>query len=145
MDKLSNVQALAYLTLRLAIGMSMLGHGLARIGQVHAFVEKTAKSFADTWLPHPAVMAFLYSVPVVELGIGICVVLGIFSRSALFAGGIWMVLLIFGSTLIENYQVVGIQLIYASIFSSLLYFSASNVFSVDGYIQSQRSFARSPA
>lgn len=124
-------KSLGYMTLRLAIGMTMLVHGLTRIGKMHAFVEKTSQPFARTWLPHSAVHGFLYCVAPVELAIGAFVMLGLFTRAALFIGGLWMVALIFGSTLIEQYEVVGIQLTYALVFSALLYFHEANVVSLD--------------
>jgi hypothetical protein len=46
-----------------------------------------------------------------------------------------MVALIFGSTLIEKYDVVGIQLIYSLIFFHLLQHLEQNTLSIDGLIQ----------
>jgi thiosulfate dehydrogenase [quinone] large subunit len=123
-----------YTLLRLALGMSMLIHGVARIPKVSAFVTATTKMFADTPLPNFAVAAFARVTPFVELLIGVSLVVGLFTRSGLISGGIWMVLLIFGSTLIEKYDIVGIQLIYSLIFFQLLIHIRLNDLSVDRLI-----------
>ena len=127
-------QVLAYTTLRLAIGMSMLIHGLDRAVAFHQFAEKTAKMFADSWLPRFAVVGFTYTVPPVELTIGMLVLFGLFTRTGLLMGGLWMVALIFGSTLIEQFDIVGIQLLYSLVFSALLYYHDANQISVDRYL-----------
>jgi len=124
-------QVLAYTTLRLAIGMSMLIHGVDRVVAFHQFADKTAKMFADSWLPKLAVMGFAYTVPPVELVIGVLVLFGLFTRTGLLMGGLWMIVLIFGSSLIEQFDIVGIQLIYSLIFSALLYYHDANLLSLD--------------
>jgi thiosulfate dehydrogenase (quinone) large subunit len=127
-------QVLAYTTLRLAIGMSMLIHGVDRVVAFHQFAEKTAKMFADSRLPRLAVMGFVYTVPPIELTIGVLVLFGLFTRTGLLMGGLWMVVLIFGSSLIEQFDVVGIQLVYSLIFSSLLYYNDANRISIDHWL-----------
>ena len=54
-------------------------------------------------------------------------------------GGLWMVALIFGSALIEKYDVVGIQLIYLLIFFHLLQHLEQNTLSMDGVLQRRGS------
>lgn len=86
---INSARVLGYTTLRLAIGMSMLIHGLGRPPHYSEFVEATAKLFA-------------------------------------------------GSTLIEKYDVVGIQLIYSLIFFHLLQHLGRNTLSIDGLIARRR-------
>ena len=124
-------QAHAYALLRLAIGTSMLTHGIKRIGHIPAFADKTVTLFAPTFLPKAAVVAFAWTTPPLELLIGLLVAAGLFTRVGLSLGGLWMVLLIFGSNLIEQYDWVGIQLLYALIFAVLLYGVKVNVLSAD--------------
>jgi thiosulfate dehydrogenase [quinone] large subunit len=126
---------LGYTTLRLGIGMSMLVHGLNRIGHIPAFAQQMVSLFAKTWLPGPAVVAFAYLTPLVELLIGALVMPGLFTQPALVAGGLWMVALIFGSTLAQDYNVVGIQLLYSLIFFLLLRHEALNELSADRLIR----------
>lgn len=122
---------LGYTTLRLGIGMSMLIHGVGRIGNIPAFAQQLVAHFSKTWLPHALVVGFAYVTPFVELLIGILVLLGLFTRLGLVAGGLWMVALIFGSTLAADYDIVGIQLIYSLIFFVLLQHERLNDLSFD--------------
>jgi thiosulfate dehydrogenase (quinone) large subunit len=131
-------QVLGYTTLRLAVGMAMLVHGAERFDHVAQFADGLVKMFANTWLPRPAVLGFAYLTPPVELAIGLMVLPGLFTRLGLLCGGLWMVALIFGSTLIEQYQTVGIQLVYALIFWVLLHFLEANLLSVDHWLATLR-------
>jgi len=126
--------ALGYATLRLAIGMSMFIHGLGRLPKLSEFTQATVKLFVGSPLPAFAVTAFARITPPVELGIGLLVLFGFATRLGLTLGGLWMVVLIFGSTLIEKYDAVGIQLIYSLIFFHLLLHLDQNTLSIDGLI-----------
>jgi len=112
--------------------MSMLIHGIARLPKIPAFADATVKLFAGSLLPAFAVEGFARVTPPVELAIGLLVLFGLASRFGLTLGGLWMVVLIFGSALIERYDVVGIQLIYALIFFHLLQHLEQNTLSIDG-------------
>ncbi len=129
---------LGFTTLRLAIGTSMLIHGVARLPKVSAFTEATVKMFSSAPLPAFAVAAFARSTPVVELLIGLSVSFGLATRLGLTLGGAWMVALIFGSTLIEKYDLVGIQLIYSLVFFHLLQNLQQNMLSLDRMIAKHR-------
>lgn len=111
---------MGYTIFRLAMGVAMLFHGIARMGHIPVFVESTMKMFATSPLPAEAVRLFAWMTPPVELAIGLLVMTGFATRLGLAAGGLWMVFLIFGCTLIEKYDAVGIQLIYSLIFFHLL-------------------------
>jgi thiosulfate dehydrogenase (quinone) large subunit len=63
-----------------------------------------------TPLPSFGVNAFARITPPVELAIGLLVLFGAASRFGLALGGLWMVVLIFGSALIEKYDAVGFSL-----------------------------------
>lgn len=128
-------RVLGYTTLRLAIGMSMLIHGLGRLPNMSAFTSATVKLFAGSPLPPIMVAAFSRITPPVESAIGLLVLFGFATRLGLTVGGLWMVVLIFGSTLIEKYDVVGIQLIYSLIFFHLLQRLEQNTLSIDALIR----------
>ena len=127
-----------YTMLRLAIGMSMLIHGLGRLPKYSAFVEATVRQFAQSPLPAGAVTALARITPPVETVIGLLVFLGFRTWLGLAGGGLWMATLIFGSTLIENYDVVAIQLLYSLIFCYLLQHLDQNELSLDRLIQRRR-------
>jgi thiosulfate dehydrogenase [quinone] large subunit len=139
-----SARSLGYATLRLAIGMSMLIHAVVRLPKIPVFTQATVKLFAGSPLPEFAVAAFARITPPVELAIGLLVFVGFATRIGLTIGGLWMVVLIFGSTLIEKYDVVGIQLIYSLIFFHLLQHLEQNRLSLDGLIQRYSKQATSP-
>jgi thiosulfate dehydrogenase (quinone) large subunit len=135
-------QVIGYTLLRLAMGMSMLIHGLGRLPKYSAFVDATVKQFAHSPLPALAVMAFARITPPVEIVIGLLVFFGFGTWLGLAAGGLWMVLLVFGSTLIENYNIVAIQLLYSLIFCYLLQHLDQNELSMDSLIQRRTKVRR---
>ena len=109
---MSNSQ-LAQLVLRVGLGINMLMHGLVRIPKLSAFVTKTEAGFASTILPAILTRAFLYTLPFVELAIGIMILLGgQFTKWGYFAGGLFIGVLLFGTTLKEDWAGAGNQLIY---------------------------------
>jgi len=70
--------ALAQSLLRLALGTSMLVHGLVRIGaHFWPFVDQTAKQFATTPIPPSIVRISAMLIPPVELLLGVLLILGL--------------------------------------------------------------------
>jgi thiosulfate dehydrogenase [quinone] large subunit len=130
---------LGYTTLRLAIGMSMFIHGVARMAHIPAFAETLTKQFSATVLPATSIVIFAWVTPPMELFIGLLVLIGLWTRLGLLLGGAWMVVLIFGSALIEQYNSVGIQLVYSLIFFHLLQNVPLNTLSVDRFIAAQNN------
>ena len=107
---------LAYGILRLTLGVNMLMHGVVRVPNLTGFAEAIVSSFAGTPLPPLSVRLFALSLPFVEAGIGFLLVLGLFTRWALVAGGLMMTALVFGTALRSDWETVGIQMIYAAIY-----------------------------
>jgi thiosulfate dehydrogenase [quinone] large subunit len=134
----SSAKVLGFATLRLAMGMSMLVHGAGRFPKIGAFSAGMVKEFAGSQLPGGVVNAFAHLTPFAEFFIGASVLLGLATKWGLAAGGLWMVLLIFGSTLIEKYDIVGLQLIYSLIFFQLLLHLQYNALSVDRLMAKRR-------
>jgi thiosulfate dehydrogenase (quinone) large subunit len=125
--------ALAYLFLRATLGANIFFHGLSRIlAGTDAFAASLVQQFHATPLPSGMVNAFAHVLPWVEAGIGLLVLLGAATRFALCAGALLILVLTFGSTLHQDWEVAGIQLIYAAVYAALLAFRDKNVFSVDG-------------
>src|SRR5580698_8594024 len=99
---------LAYFLLRLIAGMNFFGHGFARIftathlgGFAHWMVGDMAKSP----LPPPLVLATGYIVPCVELAIGVLLLTGLATRFALVVAMLLIVVLMFGITMNQNWNV----------------------------------------
>ncbi|PKB16710.1 DoxX family protein [Flavobacterium sp. 5] len=124
-----------YFLLRLAIGASMFGHGLVRIPKLQVFSSWMVGSFEKSLLPKFLVIPFSYSLPIAELIIGLLLSFGLFTKPTLVAAGIVMVILVFGTALIENWEAIPSQLIHAAFFALLLQFIVSNTISLDSLIK----------
>jgi thiosulfate dehydrogenase [quinone] large subunit len=114
----------AFLLSRLTVGISFLGHGLVRLPKLDKFSHGMAGHFqqANSILPQQLVLPFGYLLPFAEFFIGLLVFVGLFTRQALVAGGVVILLLIFGSTTIEDWEAIPSQMIHAVFFVGLLVF-----------------------
>lgn len=126
-----NNYTLAYLILRLAAGASMLGHGLVRLPKLAGFSNWMTGSFQNSMLPELLVRPFSYALPIAEFATGLFLLAGLFTKQFAFAGGLIMILLVFGSCLIENWEAVPSQLIHAAFFTALLAGIQYNSFAID--------------
>ena len=121
----------SYFILRSGIGLSMFGHGFVRIFKLNAFSAWMAGQFEKSMMPQALVVPFSYILPFVELITGVLLILGLFTKQALLLGSIAMLMLISGTTLIENWDVLPSQLIHIAFFAVLLQFIGSNSFCLD--------------
>jgi thiosulfate dehydrogenase [quinone] large subunit len=134
-DQTGNDFALAYALLRITLGINIAIHGISRIvAGPAAFVATLTKQFAGTPLPHFAVQGFAYALPWAEALIGLLLLFGAFTRGALIAGALLIAVLTFGSTLHQDWDVAGLQLIYAVVYFLLLALLRHNALSVDGLL-----------
>ncbi|GAB3811589.1 hypothetical protein GCM10028895_01860 [Pontibacter rugosus] len=118
----------------------MVGHAVVRLPKLEAFSQSMAANFKDTWLPTILVEPFAYFLPYLELNIGLLLLFGLFTRVATLAGVLLMVVLIFGSSLLENWNGVAIQTFYGGYFALLLTFEHKyNRYSIDNGIRGRRS------
>ncbi|MDV6170323.1 DoxX family membrane protein [Flavobacterium sp. DG1-102-2] len=125
----------SFLILRLAIGVSMFTHGLVRLPKLTAFSVWMVNSFKESMLPEVVVTPFSYALPVAEFTIGLLLLLGLFTKQAAFAGAIVMLMLLFGTGMIENWEAVPSQLIHAALFAVLLHFIGSNKYALDNVLK----------
>ncbi len=123
-------QKTAYALARLPIGFSFLGHGIVRMPKLGRFAEGMAQSFNETFLPYELVLGFAYVLPLVELLLGIFLILGIAMRKATIAGVFLMCMLIFGSSLMENWTSIAIEMFYGLYFSLLYLFADYNGYAI---------------
>ena len=125
---------LAYLIFRITLGINILIHGLGRILGPGAagFAAKTAAEFANTPLPAALVHLFLIVLPFAEAMLGTLILLGLFLRWALALGGLLIATLVFGTALRSDWNIVGIQMIYAITYFLLLLNRKHDWLSVDG-------------
>jgi thiosulfate dehydrogenase [quinone] large subunit len=133
-DSNSTGRELAYLFLRLTLGINILMHGLARIlSGLVPFANGMVKQFEGTSIPPAFVHAFAIALPWSELFIGLLILIGLWTRTALALGALEIVVLTFGISFTQNWSVAGLQLIYAIVYAILLAFGEYNRWSIDGW------------
>ena len=125
------MNSLVYLFSRLALGFSFFGHGLVRLPKLAGFSRGMVSNFHKSMLPDALVAGFSYILPFVEFLVGLLLLLGLFTRQALVIGLVLMMMLILGSTLIENWDALPTQLLHVLFLLLLLQFVVSNIYSVD--------------
>jgi len=124
---------LAYALLRTIIGVNLAVHGISRLlAGPHAFAASLVGLFHATPLPAWSVMTFGLALPWLEAALGLLILLGLATRFALVAASLTILALTFGSTLRQDWESAGLQLIYAAIYAALLTFRTENVYSLDG-------------
>lgn len=109
--KLNNFE-LAFVLGRLLLGLNFLMHGLVRIPKLDVFRAGILKEFAAAPLPSGLVSAYATALPFVEGGVGLLLLLGLWTRPALVASMLLIMSLVFGSSLLEKWTLVGDQLVY---------------------------------
>ena len=136
-SKQKNIE-LAYLILRITMGVNMFTHGVARLLNIDGFNSWMIGEFSNTFLPEFMINISSYMIPFGELVIGILLILGLFTSRALLLGAILIVLLVFGSGVKENWNIMSSQMIYAIFFFILSYFIELNKYSIDRKINKNK-------
>ena len=129
----------SYAVLRFTLGTTFLFHGITRfVSGWSTFADQMVQSFHNTFLPDFMVRPFALSVPPVEAVLGTLLCMGLFTRWTLIVGGLWMVALVFGTIVRQDYPTVAIQLLYALLFFVLQVWEPSNRISLDALIRARR-------
>ena len=102
------------------LGLSIFMHGLVRLPHLSAFADNTAELFMDTPLPAFTVRLFALGLAFVETAVGLLVLLGLWTRWALFLGALTMAALVFGTALRSDWNTLAIQMLYALIYAALI-------------------------
>jgi thiosulfate dehydrogenase [quinone] large subunit len=132
------MNALSIFIARIVIATSMMGHGIVRIPKLQAFSDGMVASFKNSMMPEIMVRPFSYTVPFVELLIGILLLIGLFRKYTLILAAIYIIALIIGSCLIEKWDWVAIQMFYGLYFAILLSQIDSDPYSLDSYFKINR-------
>ncbi|WEK36064.1 MAG: DoxX family protein [Candidatus Pseudobacter hemicellulosilyticus] len=125
----------SFFLLRIGIGISMFGHGLVRLPKLRGFSAWMVGSFEKSMLPPALVVPFSYMLPLAEFIVGLFVLLGLFTRQAAIAGGALMLLLLFGTTMVENWEALPSQLIHLAFFAVLIQFLPANKWALDNALR----------
>jgi thiosulfate dehydrogenase [quinone] large subunit len=136
----SNTQTderIAYGLLRFVFGLNICFHGLTRLlGDHQAFLVYLTKSLAPAILvPKAAIPPLAAVLPWLEAFLGLLLLLGLFTRFALIAGFLVMILLMAGVTLAQDWATASLQLMYCLIYFILLTFLSRNHFSLDSLLR----------
>jgi thiosulfate dehydrogenase [quinone] large subunit len=134
--------AVAYLLLRMTIGLNIFIHGLSRLLMgVTVFVDSLVPMFAKTFLPGWSVYAFGLVLPWVETLLGLLLLIGFRSRICLVGCSTLIFVLTFGTSIRQDWNTAGSQLVYAAIFACLLAYREGDVYSLDVLLCSRKGTA----
>jgi thiosulfate dehydrogenase [quinone] large subunit len=125
---------LAFFTLRLALGINELMHGVTRIFMgpgLSGFLAFTQNQFKDAPLPVWQVRSFATVVPICELLIGVLLIVGLWTRWALALAALLMVGIIFGTAMRSDWQLVFLQMFYSFLYALMLTWRRYDAWSVD--------------
>lgn len=132
--------AVAHALARIALGWNFLLHGLTRIYRMPDFVAGMSTRFAPEsgsggFLPLAWVQLALTAIPPCEIVLGLALIAGLMLRSALLGGWLLMLILIFGSSSLQDWQSVAFQMIYIGFFIYLMAARGHDRYSIDGLIR----------
>jgi thiosulfate dehydrogenase [quinone] large subunit len=129
-------EQLAYALLRAVVGLNLFLHGANRLlSGSGEFAAKLVSQFAHTPLPTWSVWVFGLTLPFVEGLFGLLLLVGLRTRATLIAAILWIMVLTFGSSLIQDWNAAGIQLTYAAIYAALIFLHRYNGWSIDTWIK----------
>lgn len=113
-------RALARALLRVTLGINLVVHGLVRVPRLTAFAEGMARDFQPTILPSGLVYLFGLALPFAEAAVGVLIAVGLFQRAALAAGAVMIAVLVFGTALLQRWDTLTQQMIYALVYAALI-------------------------
>ena len=128
---------LAFFTLRLALGINDLMHGVTRIfmgAGLGGFLNFAQNQFKDTPLPVWQVRSFSTVVPIAELAIGVLLILGLWTRWTLVLAAVLMWGIIFGTAIRGDWQIVFLQMFYSLLYALMLMWRRYDSWSLDAML-----------
>jgi thiosulfate dehydrogenase [quinone] large subunit len=123
---------LAHGLARVALGLNIAIHGYGRLPNLTGFASGMVQQFAATILPGPIVYITGLGIPIGEAVIGTLLFFGLFCRPTLVIGTLLMLLLIFGSSVTQQWEIASIQMTYVAFYAVLLATVRYDRFSLDG-------------
>ncbi|MGP1371188.1 MAG: DoxX family membrane protein [Almyronema sp.] len=112
--------SLAYALLRIVVGINYFNHGFTRIGNLPGFAESMVGAMEAAWMPEFLVRLTAFCVAPVEMIFGLCLLLGLFTRVSLVVLFGLMAVLMYGVTVVQNWDSASSQLIYNIVLFILL-------------------------
>lgn len=121
----------AYALLRITMGVNFAVHGLVRLPKLIYFADWMVSFFRNTPIPETLVWIWAIILPFIESGIGLLLIIGAYTYRTSIAGAFLIILLVFGSCMAEQWEWVGIQMIYAVILGIIISMSEYNSWSIN--------------
>ena len=135
--------AIAYLLLRIFIGVNFFNHGVTRIFDLPGFAEGIVEQLQDSYFPEFLVRINSYLVPPVELIVGILITIGFATRGALIVTFILMIILKMGVTSVQNWAAATSQISYGLVLFILLAGHNFNIYSIDHWWKNRQTSTES--
>ena len=83
---------------------------------------------------------YLIHLPFAEFLVGLLLLMGLFTRTALLTGAIIILLLLFGTSMIENWEAIPSQLIHLAFFCILLQYFEVNTLTLNKLFQKSKKY-----
>lgn len=128
----------AYALLRISMGVNFLAHGLVRIPKLTGFKTWMLSEFKNSLLPNWSVSVWASILPFLELIIGLLLLIGYQTYKTSIAGAFVIVILLFGSCMIEKWDWASTQMLYALFYYFLIAYNSQNRFALDVLKQKNR-------
>ena len=124
---------LAYSFFRFSMGVVIFFHGAMRmITGVGPWVAKEMPLFVgNPLLPMWFVVGFLWVLPTIEVVLGTLTIIGLFTRWAILAGAVLMLVLVFGNLTRQDWGTVGNELHYVIYYALMIAGLKDNRFALD--------------
>lgn len=133
-----NNTELAFLAGRIAYGVNFLAHGLVRLPKIDAFSSWMQGEFANTMIPNFLIYPFAFTLTIVEFIVGITLIIGFKTKTSLVITMAILAMLMFGSSMQENWKTVGVQMVYV-VFNYLILLHFTNTkYSIDHFTQKSK-------
>jgi thiosulfate dehydrogenase (quinone) large subunit len=127
----TNMQ-LGYLIMRLMLGVNLFMHGFIRLlTDYEVWRESTYETFIGAILPLFLVKGFLYMIPPVEVVLGVFLLLGLFTRSALLGSALLFLALEIGHGVRHNFGDMHVLMHFSVYLWALLAFRKLNWLALD--------------
>jgi thiosulfate dehydrogenase [quinone] large subunit len=138
--------SLAYGLLRIVVGINYFNHGFTRLGNIPGFMDAMVGAMDGAWMPEPLVRFTAFFVSPVELIFGLFLIVGLFTRLSLIVLFVLMAILMYGVTVVQNWDSASSQLIYNIVLFILLAGVGYNRWALDNvWFRRDRSSVEPPA
>lgn len=128
--KLTDIST-AYVLLRVIVGINYFNHGFTRMGNIPGFMDAMVGAMESAWMPEPLVRLTAFFVSPIELIAGLFLILGLFTRISLIVLFGLMAILMYGVTIVQNWDAASSQLVYNLVLFVLLAGASYNRLALD--------------